>query len=103
MGKDSATGIKIALLILLVTFCYLFSVTFFPMTEDGAEQAKTITPFLLGTVIGTLVGFYYGNKHEQQKGPLTDVDAAAIDAAKKIAEIKVEETKEDVKDATKNQ
>ena len=93
--KDSATGIKIALLIMLVTFTYLFCVTFFPMTEDGAEQAKTITPFLLGTVIGTLVGFYYGNKHEQQKQPeLSPVDNAAIGAAKVSAARAVEAKKE---------
>ena len=62
-------GLKVALLILVITFFYLFMVTFVPMTEEGAEQAKTITPFLLGTVIGTLIGFYYGNKHEQSKPP----------------------------------
>ena len=80
---DSARGLKVAVLIIMTTFLFLFCVVFLPMTEDGAEQAKTITPFLLGTVIGTLVGFYYGNKHEQQKPPaITPVDVAAIEAAK---------------------
>ena len=96
MGKenDTSIGLKVAVLIILVTFLYLFSVTFFTMTEDGAEQAKTITPFLLGTVIGTLVGFYYGNKHEQQKPPaITPVDVAAIEAAKTKAVTVVETAK----------
>jgi len=66
MLNDMSAGMKVAVLILLITFAYLFSVTFLTMTDAGAEQAKTITPFLLGTVIGTLVGFYYGNKSKQQ-------------------------------------
>ena len=93
--SDSSKGIKVALLILMTTFLYLFCVTFFPMTEDGAEQAKTITPFLLGTVIGTLVGFYYGNKNEQNKSPaLSPVDNAAVEAARATASKKVEEVKQ---------
>lgn len=92
---DNARGMKVAVLIIMTTFLFLFCVTFIPMTEDGAEQAKTITPFLLGTVIGTLIGFYYGNKHEQQKPPaITPVDAAAIEAAKQKAVTVVETAKE---------
>ena len=99
--KESTTGLKAAMVIILITFAYLFLVTFVPMTQDGAEQAKTITPFLLGTVIGTLVGFYYGNKHEQKPGTLTPVEEAAIDAAKVKAEEVVEITKkEEVKNAS---
>jgi len=91
---DSARGLKVAVLIIMTTFLFLFCVVFLPMTEDGAEQAKTITPFLLGTVIGTLVGFYYGNKHEQQKPPaITPVDVAAIEAAKTKAVTVVETAK----------
>ncbi len=102
-GNDSSRGIKVAVLILLIVFLYLFCVTFLPMTEDGSEQAKTIVPFLLGTVIGTLVGFYYGNKHEQQKPPeITPVDEAAIEAAKTkaaavVETVKTEEVKENAK------
>lgn len=98
--SDNARGVKVALLILLITFLYLFCVTFFPMTKDGSEQAKTITPFLLGTVIGTLIGFYYGNKHEQQKPTeITPVDEAAIEAAKTKAVAVIETAKtEEVRD-----
>lgn len=64
MQKMSA-GMQVAVLIILVTFLYLFGVTFCEMSESGIEQAKTIVPFLLGSVIGTLIGFYYGKKHEQ--------------------------------------
>ena len=67
--KEPETGMKVALLILMITFLYLFGVTFFEMSKAGEELAKTIVPFLLGSVIGTLIGFYYGNKHEQQDVP----------------------------------
>lgn len=67
--KNLSIGIKIALIILLITFFYLFAVTFLPMTDKGAELAKTIVPFLLGTVIGTLIGFYWGNSHKEQIPP----------------------------------
>jgi type III secretory pathway component EscU len=63
--KNMSAGMKVAVLIILITFLYLFAVTFFEMPESGVEQAKTIVPFLLGSVIGTLIGFYYGKKHEQ--------------------------------------
>lgn len=62
--KNMSAGMKVAVLIMMVTFLYLFAVTFIPMSEQGSEQAKTIVPFLLGSVIGTLIGFYYGKKHE---------------------------------------
>lgn len=100
-GNDTSRGMKIALLILMVTFLYLFCVTFFPMTPDGVEQAKTITPFLLGTVIGTLIGFYYGNKHEQQKPPTiaqigedAKVEVAKVEATKAVEAAKKEGEKD---------
>jgi hypothetical protein len=101
--NDSTRGMNVAVIILMITFGYLFCVTFMDMTPAGAEQAKTITPFLLGTVIGTLVGFYYGNKHEQPKPTtITPVDEAAIDAAKTkavavVETAKLEEVKADAK------
>lgn len=102
-GDDNTRGIKVAVLILMIAFLYIFCVTFLPMTEDGSEQAKTVVPFLLGTVIGTLMGFYYGNKHEQQKpSPNTPADEVAIEdaklrAAKVVETAKTEEVKEDEK------
>ena len=63
--KNMSAGMLLATLIILITFLYLFGVTFWAMPESGVEQAKTIVLFLLGSVIGTLIGFYYGKKHEQ--------------------------------------
>jgi NADH:ubiquinone oxidoreductase subunit 6 (subunit J) len=62
-----SAGMRVAVLVILVTFLYLFAVTFVPMfaplPEAGQNQANTITPYLLG-ILGILVGFYYGKKHE---------------------------------------
>ena len=61
--------LKAAVLFVTLCFLYLFAVTFLPLSATGEDQAKTITPFLLGSVVGTLIGFYYGNKHEDKKEP----------------------------------
>ena len=89
--RDLTTGIKIALLIMLVTFFYIFCVTFFDLPATGLEVSKMVVPFLLGTVIGTLINFYYGNKHEE-KPP---IDKEAIEAAK--AKEVIKETKKELK------
>ena len=60
-----SAGMRVAVLIIMITFLYLFGVTFLPMPEAGADHSKTIVGFLLGTVIATLINFYYGKKHEQ--------------------------------------
>ena len=61
--------LKAAILFIVLCFLYLFCVTFIPLTATGEDQAKTISPFLLGSVIGTLIGFYYGNKADDKKHP----------------------------------
>ena len=63
--NNMSTGMKLATMIIMVTFLYLFAVTFVPMTGIGEDHSKTIVGFLLGTVFGTLINFYYGKKHEQ--------------------------------------
>ena len=63
--------LKAAVLFVTLCFLYLFAVTFLPLTPTGEDQAKTITPFLLGSVVGTLIGFYYGNKHDDKKESLS--------------------------------
>jgi hypothetical protein len=91
--KDASTGLKTALLILLIIFGYLFAITFNVMPRAGQEQAKTISPFLLG-VVATLIGFYWGNSKKKDYPPEnTPVDDAAINAAKIEAEKAVEEKK----------
>jgi len=88
--KDVRIGMRIALIIMMVIFLYLFAITFLEMPKAGVEQAKTISPFLLG-VIATMVGFYWGNSSKNKQ--TTPVDDAAIDAAKVEAEKVIEEKK----------
>jgi hypothetical protein len=87
MMKDMSIGIKVALLIILITFIYLFSVTHMPLTDTGVDQAKTIVPFLLGSVFGTLMGFYWGTSKDRQSAALSPVDKAAVEAAPETKDI----------------
>jgi len=50
-----------------------------------------VVPFLLGTVIGTLINFYYGDKHKENP----PMDKGTIEAAK-IKEV-IKETKKELK------
>ena len=67
-------GLRVALLILLLTLLYLTAVTFLPMTPAGAEHSKTIVGFFLGSVFGTLVNYYWGSssKGTQQQPPVEE-------------------------------
>jgi hypothetical protein len=67
--KELSPGMKIALLIMLISFLYMFSVTFFPMPEAGSEHSKTIVGFLLGTAFSTLINYYWGNSSSRNSGP----------------------------------
>jgi len=89
--RDLTTRIKMALLIMLITFFYIFCVTFFDLPATGLEVSKMVVPFLLGTVIGTLINFYYGDKHKENP----PMDKGTIEAAK-IKEV-IKETKKELK------
>lgn len=65
--KTSA-GMKVALLIMLLTFLYIFAVTFLPMTAAGADHSKTALGFLLGTAFATLINYYWGNSSKNPQG-----------------------------------
>lgn len=66
--KDLSGGMRIALLIMLLGFLYMFSVTFFEMPETGQEHAKTIVGFMLGTIFSTLINYYWGNSSKNVQG-----------------------------------
>ena len=59
---------KVAVMFMLITFLYLFSVTFLELPITGVEHAKTIVPFLLGTIIGNVIGYYWGNSSKNNQG-----------------------------------
>ena len=68
MEKLSA-GMKVAILIVMVSFLYLFCVTFLETSLAGAEHSKTIVGFLLGTAFSTLINYYWGNSSSRNSGP----------------------------------
>lgn len=67
--KELSSGMKVAVLIMLLSFLYLFAVTFLPLTASGEEHSKTIVGFLLGTGFGTLLNYYWGNSSSRNSGP----------------------------------
>ena len=44
-----------------IGFLYLFLVTFIPIPTGGAEHAKTIVGFILGTVVATIIQYFWGS------------------------------------------
>ena len=96
--ENRTTGLKIALLIMLVSFIYVFAVTFLPMPSAGQEHSKTVIGVLIGTIFGTLINYYWGNSSKGQTPPLSPLEetakaeAAKEDAAKAEA-IRIEEAK----------
>ena len=57
----------LAILLIVLSFSYLFIVTFYPPAAGSASQhyADVIIGFLLGTVISTVIGFFYGASKQQ--------------------------------------
>ena len=43
-----------------ISVVYIFAITFIPIAEANTRFADTIIGFLLGTIIATLIGFFYG-------------------------------------------
>jgi hypothetical protein len=93
--RDAATGMKVALLIMLLAFLYLVAVTFIPMTDAGIEHSKTIVGFVIGTIFSTLVGYYWGNSSKNQPPVLSSIDEAAKVEAARIESERIEAAKKE--------
>jgi len=50
-----------ACVVMFLGFLYLYLVTFMPIPECGQEHAKTITGFILGVTISTLISYFWGS------------------------------------------
>jgi hypothetical protein len=84
MKMDRET-LWLAVGVLGAVFLYLFLVTFLPTGDNGNDHAKTIVPFLLGTVTGTIICWRFGSS----KGSEDKTTMAARntnDAAKILAQ-----------------
>jgi hypothetical protein len=94
MMNTPTTGMKAALLVIMMLFGYLVAATFVDLPATGNEHAKTIVPFLLG-IISTLIGFYWGNSHKDGAPPISQVDETAKAAAAEIESKRIDAAKAD--------
>jgi Na+-driven multidrug efflux pump len=78
MQQPLSGGMRVAVLIVLITFVYLFCVTFLPMPLAGAEHSKTIVGFLLGTVVASILNYYWGNSSKRNH-PIVEAKNEAAD------------------------
>lgn len=58
--SDAKFLARFAVYVVTLTFLYLAAVTFLPLGSSGIKYADIAVPLLLGTVIGGLMGFWYG-------------------------------------------
>jgi hypothetical protein len=61
----------------IVAAVYIACITFIPIADDNARFADTVLGFMLGTVIATIIGFFYGSsagsKEKDEKAFLKEV------------------------------
>lgn len=69
INRDARFLARFAVLVVLLTFIYLAAVTFVPLQASGIKYADIAVPLLLGTVIGGLMGFWYGASKAQPPAP----------------------------------
>ncbi len=93
--ENRTTGLKIALLIMLVSFIYVFAVTFLPMPAAGQEHSKTVIGVLIGTIFGTLINYYWGNSSKGQTSPLSPMEETAKAEAARIESERIEAAKKE--------
>ncbi len=58
MEKKVILGMAIG--VLLISFAYLFMVTFLPIPQSGQKHSETVVGFLLGSGITFILAYYYG-------------------------------------------
>lgn len=56
---DPCQKVRLAHLILLLSFLFFFCVVFVPIPETGEDNAKYIIGFLVGTGLVTIIQFYF--------------------------------------------
>jgi hypothetical protein len=64
-ARDARFLAHFAVYVVTLTFAYVAAVTFFPLNSSGIKYADIAVPLLLGTVIGGLMGFWYGASKAQ--------------------------------------
>jgi len=59
--KTERITLYMACSVMGIGFTYLFLVTFVAIPESGVEHAKTVTGFILGVGISTLISYFWGS------------------------------------------
>lgn len=62
------------------TMAYLIGITFFAIPESSVRFADTVLGFLLGTIIATMIAYFYGSSKSSK-----DKDAAIAEMARKAS------------------
>jgi hypothetical protein len=57
----------LAFFLLTSILSYTFCVTFLPIPETGTKYADMALPFLLGSGIGAIVGYFFGSSEGSQE------------------------------------
>lgn len=66
-----------ALLWSLFAILYIFGITFFPIPEGNQRVVDTILGFVLGTVIASIIGFFFGNSFRSPLGRSSGVPSVS--------------------------
>ena len=56
----------LAVLLVLLSFAYVFTITLIPIGKDAVQFANITLGFILGTVIGSVCGFFFGNSKQRE-------------------------------------
>ena len=59
MEKKIILGMAIG--VLVVSFAYLFLVTFYPIPQSGEKHSETIVGFLLGSGLALILNYYWSS------------------------------------------
>ena len=62
----------------IVGASYVFGVTFYPVPESNVDNVKTILGFVLGTIVATVINYFFGSSKgsEEKTNLLVDKKSA---------------------------
>lgn len=66
--EKMSSGMKVAVLIMMIGMLYVFGVTFIELPQTGIDHSKTALGFILGTVLAIPIGYYWGNSSKKEQG-----------------------------------
>lgn len=61
-------GRVIAFVLVIMSFLIFIGLIWIPIPETGKDHAKYLIGFISGSVVSTLINYYWGNSKEKMKG-----------------------------------